>query len=159
VLGNHDSVAIVDPLEAQGVRVLVNEWVTVARGRERIVVTGLDDVHYFESPMAYKAIAAAPEGFRIVLVHSPEAAGAAAFNGHDLYLCGHTHGGQICLPGGRMIFTGQRGERRFARGRWACGRMAGFTNRGAGASMLPVRFNAAPEIAFITLRRFKSRLD
>ncbi|NKB59137.1 MAG: metallophosphoesterase [Alphaproteobacteria bacterium] len=159
VLGNHDRTDIVEPLEAQGIRVLANEWVTVPKGRDQLVVTGLDDVHYFETPMAYRALAAAPEGFRIVLVHSPDAAHAASLHQHDLYLCGHTHGGQICLPGGRPIITNQRGHPRFSRGRWGCGRMAGYTNRGAGTSLMPVRFNAPPEVAFITLRRFKKRLD
>lgn len=117
VLGNHDCIDIVEPLEAHGVRVLGNESVSVVSGRERVIVTGLDDVHYFESPLAHRAVAEAPEGFRIVLVHSPEMAEAASLHGHDLYLCGHTHGGQISLPGGRAVFTGHRGERRFSDGR------------------------------------------
>jgi hypothetical protein len=50
----------------------------VPKGRDQLVVTGLDDVHFFETPMAYKALAATPEGFRIVLVHSPDAAGPAS---------------------------------------------------------------------------------
>lgn len=158
VLGNHDSIDVVAPLEAQGIRVLANEWVSVPKGREQLVVTGLDDVHFFETPMAYKALAAAPEGFRIVLVHSPDAAGPASLHGHDLYLCGHTHGGQICLPNARPIIANHRETSRLSSGRWAYGRMAGFTNRGAGTSMIPVRFNAPPEVAFITLRCFKERI-
>lgn len=158
VLGNHDRADIVDPLEARGVRVLINESISVSRGGARIVLTGLDDVYRFATPMAYRALADAPVGFRIALVHSPDAASAAALHGHDLYLCGHTHGGQVCLPDGQPIVTGHDGERRHSSGRWACGRMAGYTNRGAGASMLPIRFNAPPEVAFITLRCFRDRL-
>lgn len=152
-LGNHDSLRLVAPLEALGARLLANETVTLERGGDRVHVTGLDDVHYFYSAAASAALDAAPDGFRIALVHSPEIAGRAAAAGFALYVTGHTHGGQVCLPGGRPIATNLRRHRRFASGLWRCGDMVGYTSRGAGVSFLPLRFNSFGEVTLLTLRR------
>ncbi|MGH6933586.1 MAG: metallophosphoesterase [Dongiaceae bacterium] len=155
-LGNHDPADMVAPLEAHGIRVLINETMTIRRAGEAIHVTGLDDVHYFYTAQARNALAAAPAGFRIALVHSPEAALLAAEAGFALYLCGHTHGGQICLPGGVAIITNNQFRWRFVAGVWRCGQMTGYTNRGLGTSGLPVRFFCRGEAALITLRRAES---
>ena len=116
-------------------------------------LTGVDDVHFFYSPAAHEALQASHSGFRIAAVHSPEAADVAAAAGVRLYLCGHTHGGQICLPGGRPLLTRLGRCRGFARGLWQCGEMVGFTSTGAGYSGIPIRFNCPPEVARITLKR------
>jgi predicted MPP superfamily phosphohydrolase len=153
VLGNHDPAAMVPPLEALGLRVLVNETLTIRRGDAALHFTGFDDVHYFYTEAADKAAAAAPAGFRIALVHSPEFAFNAARAGYRLYLCGHTHGGQVCLPGGVPILTANELGHRFVAGRWQHEGMQGFTSRGAGTSGLPVRFFSRGEVTLITLRR------
>ena len=77
----------------------------------------------------------------------------AADHGFHLYLTGHTHGGQICLPGGRPILTHLTQHRRYARGQWRHGAMQGYTSTGIGVSALPVRYNNRGEVALITLRR------
>ena len=153
VLGNHDSADMAPLFESLGIRVLVNETATLVRDGEALHVTGIDDVHYYYSDDAGAALAYAPEGCRIALVHSPELAEQAAEAGIALYLTGHTHGGQVCLPGGRAVITHSRGRRRFAAGLWRHGAMIGYTSRGAGVSGLPVRFNCPGEAALITLRR------
>jgi uncharacterized protein len=153
VLGNHDPASMADALEQVGITTLINESLTVGRGGDRLVVTGLDDVHRFYTPAAKRALTDAPDGFRIALVHSPEIADHAAAAGFALYLCGHTHGGQICLPGGRSIFTRLRRCRFGARGEWRSGAMIGYTSNGLGAGEVPLRFNCQGEIAVITLRR------
>ncbi len=152
-LGNHDPVAMVDGLETLGLRVLANETVSIHRGAASLHVTGLDDVHYFYTDMAAAALASAPAGFRIALVHSPEAARLAAEAGYALYLCGHTHGGQVCLPGGTPILTNSALHWRHARGLWRRGNMTGYTSNGAGTSGLPVRFFSRGEVTLFTLRR------
>lgn len=152
VLGNHDSAAMVAPLEAMGVRILINETLTLHRRGAALHLTGLDDVHRFASAQAHAALAATPDGFAIALVHSPEAADHAAER-HRLYLCGHTHGGQICLPGGRPIFTSLDRMHHLARGLWRHGEMVGYTSAGLGTSILPLRFNNRGEVVHITLRR------
>jgi hypothetical protein len=95
--------------------------------------------------------------FRIALVHSAEVADYAHEAGYALYLCGHTHGGQICLPGGRPLVTHLKRCRHAARGLWREGSMAGYTSCGLGVSGPPIRFNCRGEAALITLRRDSNR--
>lgn len=74
-----------------------------------------------------------PEGgAQLLLIHTPDLAPEAATAGVDLYLCGHTHGGQLCLPGGIPIVTGSLLGHRFARGRSELGRTTVYTSRGIG---------------------------
>jgi len=153
VLGNHDPIDMADALEELGFKVLLNESTVLARGDEHIVLTGLDDVHRFFTPNALGALARAPEGFRIALVHSGEVADHASKAGYSLYLCGHTHGGQICLPGGRPIITHLRRCRYASVGLWRERNMVGYTSRGLGVGDIPLRFNCRGEISIITLRQ------
>jgi hypothetical protein len=153
VLGNHDPASMVDALEHVGITALINESLVIERGNERLVVTGLDDVHRFYTPAAKQALRDAPAGFRIALVHSAEIADHAAAAGFGLYLCGHTHGGQICLPNGRSLFTRLRRCHFGAQGEWRAGAMIGYTSNGLGVGEVPLRFNCRGEIAVITLRR------
>ncbi len=152
VLGNHDGAHLVEPLETAGVQVLANEHAAVGRGGQRLVFTGTDDPACFFSAAAPAALASAPAGFRVALVHTPELAGPAAEAGHALYLCGHTHGGQICLPGGRPVITQLTVNRHLARGWWRHGAMVGHTSRGLGSANLAVRFNCPPALTLVTLR-------
>ena len=153
ILGNHDSVEMVEPFEKLGIRMLINETLSLTRGGEKIHLTGIDDVHYYYTVRALEALRATPEGFNIALVHSPEIVEQAASAGISLYLTGHTHGGQICLPGGLPIITNIAGKRAFSTGAWRCGAMMGYTSPGAGISGLPVRYFSKSEAALITLRR------
>lgn len=158
VLGNHDSHDMLAPLERlPGVRVLVNETVRLERDGASILVVGLDDPYRFFGPTAghcLDRLAHEPDGFRLFLVHTPEVATAAAARGGDLYLCGHTHGGQICLPGGRPLLKHLNAERDLACGRWRRGAMQGYTSAGAGVSpSLPLRLFCPGEITLIRLRR------
>lgn len=152
VLGNHDCADMVEALEAEGIAVLVNETRTIERDGAALQVTGTDDVHYYYSDAARQALAATPEGFKLALIHSAELADAAAENGFHLYLAGHTHGGQVSLPGGRPIITHMSRYRGYANGLWRHGAMQGYTSSGVGVSVLPVRFNTRGEVVLITLR-------
>lgn len=153
ILGNHDPADLVPGIEATGVRILINESLSLEQDGEAIHLTGTDDVHYFYTDAVPAALGAAPAGFRIALIHSVEAAGMAADAGFHLYLAGHTHGGQVCLPGGRPVFTHLTCHRAYARGVWRHGAMTGYTSTGVGVSGIPVRFNCPGEMAVITLRR------
>ncbi len=153
ILGNHDTADMVEALEDLGIRILVNETRTIERDGARIHFTGTDDVHYFYTDAARHALAEAPGGFKVALVHSPELAGVAADRGTRLYLAGHTHGGQVCFPGGRPVITHLTCHRGYASGLWRHGTMVGYTSTGVGVSALPVRFNSRGEIVLITLRR------
>ncbi len=115
-------------------------------------MTGTDDVYYYYTDAARAALDAAPDGFKIALIHSAELAEVAANAGFNLYLAGHTHGGQVCLPGGMPIITQMSCDRRYASGLWRHGSMNGYTTTGIGVSGLPVRFNTRGEVVLITLR-------
>jgi predicted MPP superfamily phosphohydrolase len=154
VLGNHDSIRMVPPLEALGIRVLLNECEVLSRGSERIHLAGIDDAHYFQADNIEKAAAHIPEDeFAILLSHTPEICPQAAHAGFDLLLAGHTHGGQICLPGGIPVTLEAVLPRRLGRGGWRYQRMAGYTSVGVGATIVPVRFNCPPEVTLHRLRR------
>lgn len=153
ILGNHDDAGTAEHLEAMGLTLLINEHVSIARGGDVLHLTGLDDVHHFYSEHALQALQEAPEGFRVAVVHSPEAADLAAAEGYRLYLCGHTHGGQICLPGGRPLLSAMTRCHDLVSGHWTFGAMQGFTSRGVGSSGLPARFNCPPEACLIELSR------
>jgi len=153
VLGNHDPASMVDVLERKGFDVLVNRSILLQRGDDALRVTGLDDVHSFYTEAAVAALGDHDGEFRIALVHSAEVADDADAAGYALYLCGHTHGGQICLPGGRPLVTHLKRCRHATSGLWRQGRMIGYTSRGVGVSDLPLRFNTRGEVVVITLRR------
>jgi len=151
-LGNHDDHRMVESIEKLGLRVLVNESVEIKRDSAILSLIGLDDAHSYYTPAAEVALCDAASEFSIVISHSPDLAETAARAGHQLYLCGHTHGGQICLPGGVPIITHCEAARKLARGKWQVGDMYGLTNVGCGVSGLPVRFFSRAEIALVTLR-------
>lgn len=155
VLGNHDEHGVADALEQINIRMLINEDFHISRGGEKISFIGLDDVHRFHTQAANDILAHYPTAeCRIALVHSAEAAYMASKEGVSLYLCGHTHGGQICFPGGRPIVTVLPMPLQFAVGWWQVGDLLGYTSCGAGVSpSLPIRFNCRGEVTIHTLRQ------
>jgi predicted MPP superfamily phosphohydrolase len=147
VLGNHDTIRMVLPLEAMGIRMLLNECVTLERAGAQIHMAGVDDAHFFQLHNIEKAGDPVPEGaFAVLLSHTPEIFRQAAHAGFDLMLSGHTHGGQICLPSGISMTLDADVPRRFGAGGWVYHGMAGYTSTGAGSSIVPVRLNCPPEI-------------
>lgn len=153
VLGNHDSAAMVPALESLGMRVLINEWTCVERSGQCLHLLGLDDVHAFHSSAADAAVGAEHPGFRIGIVHTPDYAPRLAEAGFSLTLSGHTHGGQIALPGGWPLLTALDAHRRLAAGWWRVGAMDGYTSSGLGVGIPAIRFNTRGEIALIRLER------
>ena len=153
VLGNHDTVRMVPGLEEMGIRMLLNECVVIERGGEAIYLAGIDDAHYYRVDNIEKAASEIPDdGFSILLSHTPEIYRQAAHAGFDLLLCGHTHGGQICLPGSIPISLKSVLPRHMGSGLWKYHNMVGYTSVGAGSSIVAVRFNCVPEITLHHLR-------
>lgn len=154
ILGNHDFIEKVSFLEHHGLRVLLNEVIALERGGARLWIAGVDDPHFFRSHDLGAVAQAIPAGeFKILLSHSPETYREAAALGFDFFLCGHTHGGQICLPGGRPIIRNADVPDELIRGAWREGAMQGYTSRGTGACGVAARFFCRPEITLHTLRR------
>ena len=152
VLGNHDHSDLVQPLENNGIRLLINECVDLLKGNEKIRIIGTDDPHYYYTEESKVALSKANEHFSVALVHTPELFDMASSYGVDLYLSGHSHGGQICLPFGFPIVTHINSGKRFFKGSWEVRGMRGYTSSGAGTVALPVRFNSPGEITFHLLR-------
>jgi predicted MPP superfamily phosphohydrolase len=154
VLGNHDTIQMVPGLEAMGIRVLLNECETIVRKDQRIYLAGIDDAHFFRVDNIEKAALSIPRSeFSILLSHTPEVYRQAAHANFDLMLSGHTHGGQICLPGSIPIKLEAVLPRRMGAGPWQYRDMTGYTSVGAGSSVVPVRLNCPPEITLHHLRR------
>jgi hypothetical protein len=154
VLGNHDSIHMLLPMEALGIRVFINEHAALKRGEDTLYLIGIDDPHYFRADNLEKALIDIPdETPRILLSHSPEMYQHAACVGVDLMLCGHTHGGQICLPGGLPLLCNARCPRRLCAGPWQYNGLQGYTSRGAGTSVVDVRLNCPAEVTIHVLRR------
>jgi predicted MPP superfamily phosphohydrolase len=148
VLGNHDTIRLVPGLEDLGIRMLLNECVALSRGDQRIHLCGIDDAHFYRVDNIEKAAAdIPPDSFTILLSHTPEIYRQAAHAGFDLLLSGHTHGGQVCLPGSIPITLDSALPRRFGSGLWTHHDMVGYTSVGVGSSVVPVRLNCPPEIA------------
>ena len=100
VLGNHDTIRMVPGLEEMGIRMLLNECESIFRHDQAIYLAGIDDAHYYRVDNIEKTASEIPNnGFSILLSHTPEIYRQAAHGGFDLLVSGHTHGGQICLPG------------------------------------------------------------
>lgn len=157
VLGNHDSIRMVPRMEEMNIRVLMNESVRIGRGADAIWVAGIDDAHYFRTQGYHKAADAIPaQACAILLSHTPEAYRHAAHCGFALMLCGHTHGGQICLPGGIPILTDSDAPRAYARGPWRFRDMTGYTSVGCGSSIVDVRLNCLPEVTLHRLHGVRS---
>jgi predicted MPP superfamily phosphohydrolase len=154
VLGNHDSIRMVPSLEKMGITMLMNEADVIERGGQRLHIAGIDDAHFYRADDIGKAAACIPhDEFSILLSHTAEIYREAAGAGFNLLLSGHTHGGQICLPGGIPITLDSALPRRLGAGRWQHRHMHGYTSVGAGSSVVPVRFNCPPEITLHHLKR------
>lgn len=153
VLGNHDSFKMVESLEPLHIRFLINEAVFIEKEGAKLCISGTDDTYYFYTDMSLHSLENKLPGFKICLSHTSELVDIAAENQYKLYLCGHTHGGQICLPGGVPIISHQKKNRSLVQGLWTINGMTGYTSRGVGVSGTPLRFNCPPEITLFELQR------
>jgi len=153
ILGNHDFIEMVPELESIGLPILLNEATEVRRGSASIWIGGIDDPHFYQTHDLAEVRSRIPrEACTILLSHSPETYREAARLGFHLHLSGHTHGGQICLPGGRPVVVPCRVPRQFVVGRWSHGGMQGYTSPGTGGCGVAARWNCPPEITIHTLR-------
>ncbi|MBA3520874.1 MAG: metallophosphoesterase family protein [Gemmatimonadales bacterium] len=155
VLGNHDWWSdvsrIVKRLEGAGIQVLTNRNVRLEPPFGDVWICGIDD-HLCGHPDAAAALSGA-DGIRIVLMHAPSGLLNLAGERFDLALCGHTHGGQLALPGGvPIVVPGGRLSRRYARGRFAVENgQTLVVSVGLGCVVLPFRLFADPEIVVCNL--------
>lgn len=156
VLGNHDywanADAVIATLTTRGVRVIHNLSVPLRRGRDRILLLGIDEI-YRGKPDIDAAFAAVEPGVpRIGLSHHPDVIDMLEGRHLDLLLCGHTHGGQIRFPFFGSVVVPSKHEARYASGFHRVDDVLLYVSRGIGA-IPPVRILCKPEVATFTLRR------
>jgi len=160
ILGNHDRLDFAGPLERLGVRMLINENATLVEGDDEVWIAGIDDPHSYRCHDFRAALEGIPgNAFRILLAHSPEVYKEAARHGIHLYLCGHTHAGQLCAPGLGAVYLNCRAPRRLCGGPWRYRGLQGYTTSGVGATEAPVRYNCPPEVALIRLGRRRAHFS
>jgi len=152
-----DSVSAI--FEGLPIRLMREEWAEVDFGQGRkLVLLGLDCTHHIPTDAARfeRLMAAAPNSVpQALLYHSPELMPQAASLGIDLYLCGHTHGGQVRLPLIGPLLTSSQLGRKYVMGLYKRGRTHLYVSRGIGLEGLSaprVRFLSPPEITLLTLQ-------
>jgi predicted MPP superfamily phosphohydrolase len=156
VLGNHDhwnNPGIVEAgLKERGIPVLRNTAFPLERGSDRIWIAGVDDVLARAADLNRALHAIPMNEATILLAHEPDYADHASRFAVDLQLSGHSHGGQVRLPGvGALVLPFL--ARKYPIGLNRVGGMQVYTNVGLGVINPPVRFLCPPEVTFLTLSK------
>lgn len=154
VLGNHDDSFLADRLfRATDMKLLRGEFVDLGP----LVVAGADSIAHHFSPATglRRAIDAAPADKPLIsLSHEPETAQFILARS-QLHLSGHTHGGQIIVPGLRAFGVGPLADNPFllahTRGLYRLGERWLLVSSGLGTSLLPLRLGVPPEIVVVEL--------
>lgn len=157
VLGNHDlwtfDRAIVETLTQAGARVLVNETTVLPSPWSDVVVIGLDDPWTGRRDVKTAAAGLGDEAVRIVLCHSPDGLGLLRGLRFDLFLCGHTHGGQVVAPWGPVVLPRGRLCRAYPAGWDQFDSGLVYVSRGVGGVEVPIRTFAPPDVLLLELTR------
>ena len=156
ILGNHDADSdaprIVEALLATGISVLRNASMPIEHQGGRLWLCGIDDLLEGRPDLKRTLQDVPPDETCILLAHEPDFADQVKGHRVDLQLSGHSHGGQVRVPGiGAPILPSM--ARKYPWGLRRLGRLTLYTNVGLGTIRLPVRFDCPPEITLITLRR------
>ena len=168
VSGNHEfgsclAVKVRNILERAGVKYLSNEYLTINRGEDGILLGGVEDpLAYADmlSPdeLAQKMNDAAPDAFKILLGHRNYWMTEYPELPVDLIFCGHAHGGLIRIPGvGGLTGTDRRLFPDFDAGEYNNGRYTLIVSRGLGNSVSIPRVFNRPEIVCVELTRAYAR--
>jgi predicted MPP superfamily phosphohydrolase len=156
-MGNHDYFGsdgerLVALLEREGLTVLRNRGQRVERDGATLFVAGVDDTWSGRADLP-GALAGRPPGVTVLLLaHDPNLFPEAAAHAVELVLSGHTHGGQLAVPGMARRLNLARIVTAFSSGLYQLGRSTLYVSNGAGTTGPPVRLGAAPEITLLTLR-------
>lgn len=156
ILGNHDywcDPAIVrEMLQASGIVDVSNSFHSLQRQDKWLHIAGVDDIWENQQRLDLVLENLPAEGAAILLAHEPDFADVtAATERFDLQLSGHTHGGQVKIPGIGAPILPNMGKK-YPEGLYRVHGMYHYTNRGIGMIRPAVRFNCRPEITIFTLK-------
>jgi predicted MPP superfamily phosphohydrolase len=156
-LGNHDywldAEVITETMEKWGLPVLVNQGLVIQQGKGTLYLGGLDDGWSGRPDLRATLDGAQPGDPVILLCHEPDLADRFSLDGRvSLQLSGHTHGGQIRIPGIGALVLPYLG-RKYDLGLYNVNNMLLYTNRGIGVISEPVRYNCPPEITQFVLQK------
>lgn len=154
-MGNHDwsnrDTRVIPYLTTAGIRSLCNESVTFTRGGKELTLVGLNDA-WFGGPNLNNSLKGHRNNSPVVtLMHEPDMADEFARDPRlSLQLSGHSHGGQICLPGYGPLLLPMSGQK-YPSGLYRVREAWVYTNRGLGVISIPIRMFCRPELTMITL--------
>jgi predicted MPP superfamily phosphohydrolase len=155
VMGNHDyytsSARVTSALQAEGIQCLANQSVAIEQDGARFWLAGLDDLFSGTADLQKTLHRIPADEATVLLVHEPDYADVVARHPVDLQLSGHSHGGQIRIPGLGPLFLPDF-ARKYVWGLYRIGELILYTNPGLGTIGLPMRWNCPPEITLLTLR-------
>jgi predicted MPP superfamily phosphohydrolase len=137
-------------LTATGIRVLRNAAAAVDTDRARLWIAGVDEAIMARADPAAAFAGIPPGAATLALWHEPDYAAQTAARGAFAQLSGHSHGGQVRLPGVGPLFL-PRGGTRYVQGFNRAGGMPVYTARGVGVFFPPLRLNCPPEVTLVTL--------
>ncbi len=155
---------LVEALSFSELKMLINSSHYIERGSQRLAIVGVDDPYngLHDIDKAFNGVS--PDEFIIFLTHCPSVTPEGISKGADLILSGHTHGGQVRIPGLGLLWTHMRANKKLNDGLYMPDDLKRilkmdiassmlFVNRGVGSSRIHIRFLCPPEIVFITLRK------
>lgn len=149
-LGNHDgwygTEKVKKSLQANGIKVLDNENISIQVNNKTIYIAGIEDL-MTGKPNINKALDETKTP-TILLTHSPDMF-VKVPEDINLTLAGHTHGGQVRIPFIGPIFTASNFGDKYTKGLVEEKGRNLITTTGIGTSILPIRFNCLPEIVVI----------
>jgi len=155
VLGNHDwwldPVIVSNALKGAGVTLLSNSSITITRGDQQLYIAGVDDAWEGKADLV-RALDGIPSGATVILLaHEPDFADTYALDGRViLQLSGHSHGGQVRLPGFKAFITPPWGQK-YTDGLFTLRNMQLYVTRGLGVYPLPFRFFCRPEVTLLSV--------
>ncbi len=159
VLGNHDhsngADIVTGGLTERGIAVPRNAALPIERGKDRIWIVGVDDVWYRAANLTQALQGVPGDEATILLAHEPDYADHASRFPVDLQLSGHSHGGQVRIPGVGALVLPEMAHR-YPMGLNRVGNLQVYTNVGLGVINPPVRFMCPPEVTFLTLYKDRS---
>jgi predicted MPP superfamily phosphohydrolase len=157
VMGNHDYRAgpalIRSALKQVGIVDVTNSGRWLRLDGSRLRIAGVGDLWHDQQDLKTALSGVTDNDPVILLSHNPDYAMRLTDRRVDLVLSGHTHGGQIRLPGVGPLITNSKYGTRLLNGLVTLDSLQLYVTRGVGTVVVPLRYGSPPEIALLTLRR------